>query len=125
MEDIGQKISALLNSPDGMNQLKTLAQGLLSNNSAESQKSNDEQQSEGFSLPDNILNNMENIGGIMRIMNLLGKEQRDSRIELLLALKPHLSVERAARVDKAVSILKVARIIPLLREEGLLDSLGF
>ena len=125
MEDIGEKISALLNSPDGMERLKTLAEGLLSNSSTTEYEEKSTQQSNSISLPDNILQNMENIGGIMRIVNVLSKEQKDSRIELLLALKPHLSNERADRIDKAVSILKVARILPILRDEGLLDSLGF
>lgn len=124
MEDIGQKISDLLNSPDGLDKIKTLAEGLLSNNSENNSK-NESEQSGGLSLPNNLLQNMDNIGGIMRLVNVLGKERRDSRIELLRALKPHLSDERAKRVDKAISILKIAAILPVLREEGLLDSLGF
>jgi len=126
MEDISQKISNLLNSPDGMSKLKSLAEGLFSNNAAndtESEKTN--QQETSLSLPDNILQNMDNIGGIMRLVNVLGKEQHDTRIDLLRALKPHLSSNRAKRIEKAISILKIAAILPILREEGLLDSLSF
>ena len=126
MEDIGEKISNLLNSPDGMDRLKSLAEGLFSQNASdtsEMQKQNP--QSNEISLPDNLLQNFDNIGGIMRLAKILGKKQQDSRIDLLCALKPHLSKERAKRVDKAISILKIAAILPILREEGLLDSLGF
>ncbi len=126
MEDIGEKISNLLNSPDGMDRLKSLAEGLFSQNASdtsEMQKQNP--QSNEISLPDNLLQNFDNIGGIMRLAKILGKKQQDSRIDLLYALKPHLSKERAKRVDKAISILKIAAILPILREEGLLDSLGF
>jgi hypothetical protein len=124
MEDIGEKISNLLNSPDGMERIKALAEGLLSNNPTPNEAEKPEQKSQGLSIPDNILQNMDNIGGIMRIVNLLSKEQKDSRIELLRALKPHLSAERAGRVNKAISILKIATILPALKEEGLLNFLG-
>ncbi len=125
MEDIGEKISDLLNSPDGLERLKTLAEGLFSSTPSGDNKSLPSEETNGLTLPNNLLQNVENIGGIMRIINILGKEQKDSRIDLLNALKPHLSSERAKRVDKAISILKIATLLPILREEGLLDSLGF
>jgi len=127
MEDISQKISALLDSPDGMNRLKAVAENLLGDGFSKNEQPTKENKDEenNFSLPDNLLQNIGNMQGIMRLAGFLGKEQKDSRIDLLRALKPHLSEERAKRVDKAISILKIAAILPILREEGLLDSLGF
>lgn len=126
MEDISQKISDLLGSPDGMDRLKSVAGELLGNGLFKDQENSQKPpENGGFSLPANIMENMGNIEGIMKIARLFGKEQKDSRIELLRALKPHLSDERSKRVDKAISILKIATLIPVLREEGLLDSLGF
>ena len=125
MGDIGEKISSLLNSPDGMERLKTLAEGLFSEGSSNVDEKSQLEEPKGLSLPNNLLQNMDNIGGIMRLASILSKEQKDSRIDLLYALKPHLSSERAKRVDKAISILKIATLLPILREEGLLDSLGF
>lgn len=122
MEDISQKISELLESPDGMNKLKSAAESLLGNNFEKDKK---EEKSDGFSFPDNLLQNLGNVEGIMRLTNFLSSDPKDSRIELLRALKPHLSKERAQRVDRAISILKIAAILPILKEEGLLDSLGF
>lgn len=126
MEDISEKISALLESPDGMSRLKSVAESLLGNGLANDEKPAKESKEEeqGFSLPDNLLQNIGNMQGIMRLAGFLGKEQKDSRIELLRALKPHLSENRAKRVDKAISILKIAALLPVLREEGLLDSFG-
>lgn len=123
MEDISQKISDLLGSPDGLDRLKTVAEGLLGEDLFKNEQPV-KKESGGFSLPENLLESMGNMQGIMKIAGLLSKEQKDSRIELLRALKPHLSEERARRVDKAISILKIAAILPLLREEGLLDSFG-
>ena len=123
MEDISQKISDLLGSPDGLDRLKTVAEGLLGEDLFKEEPC--QKQESGFSLPENLLENMGNMQGIMKIAKLLGNEQKDSRIELLRALKPHLSEERAKRVDKAISILKIVAVLPILREEGLLDSFGF
>lgn len=122
MEDISRKISDLLGSPDGLDRLKTVAESLLGNNTAADEQA--APQEGGFSLPENLLENIGNMQGIMKVAGLLGKGQKDSRIDLLRALKPHLSNERAKRVDKAISILKIAAILPVLREEGLLDSFG-
>lgn len=121
MEDIGEKISMLLNSPDGMEKIRAAAKNIL----GEAVNDPDPQKNDGgISLPENLLNNMGSIQNIMRIMGLLNQRKEDSRVNLLLALKPHLSHERAKRVDKAVSLLRVASLLPLLREEGLLEGLG-
>ena len=124
MEDISQKISDLLTSPDGLDKIKAVAANLLGNNFKENEQPAQNENTD-FSLPQNLLENMDNIQGIMKVAGLLGNTQTDSRIDLLRALKPHLSKERAKRVDKAISILKIATILPILREEGLLDSFGF
>ena len=48
-------------------------------------------------------------------------EGDDSRVRLLLALKPNLSPERQAKVDSAIKILKLIELAPLLREMGILN----
>ena len=125
MDDISEKISALLNSSEGMERLKSGVMSILGNDNEKASNKPEEQKDEGFSIPENLLNNIGNMQGIMRIANILGNQQQDSRIDLLRALKPHLSKERATRVDRAISLLRIASILPVLREEGLLDYLGF
>ena len=132
MEDIADKLSALLNSPDGMDRIKAAAQSILGGSDGDTAsgggKSSDNAPAASglanFSLPAGLMENAGNIEGILRIMNLLQSRQEDSRVQLLLALKPHLSKERARRVDQAISLLRVASLLPVLKEEGLLDSLG-
>lgn len=119
--DISDQISALLNSPDGMEKLKNAANSLFQGGSdapsPEPEKSGP--------LPDisSLLSGAENIGSIMKVMSLLKNKEQDKRVGLLLALKPHLSTERGKKVDKAISILKVASLIPVLKEEGILENL--
>ncbi len=125
MNDISSKISDLLNSPDGLDKIRQAAKSILGEdgekNTAETSESID---LSNLSLPDGIFENIGNIQNIMRIAGLLNNKKEDSRVNLLLALKPHLSEERALRIDKAVSMLKIASLLPILKEEGLLNSLG-
>lgn len=60
---------------------------------------------------------------ILKAGKLFKTAKPDNRINLLLALKPHLSPEKRKRVDSAVKILKIYDILPLLKESGILDSL--
>ena len=120
MDDIGEKISALLNSSDGMEKLKSVAESVLGGidtvSHPESNKSN-----EDFSIPENLLSNLGNMQSIMRIASVLGKEQSDSRIDLLRALKPHLSEERQKKCDNAIKMLKMVKLLPLIKDSGLFD----
>ncbi len=129
MEDIAARISSLLNRPDAMEQLQAAAKTLLgeSQDSVQTKESASENKNESnqFSIPQGLFDNIGNMQGIIRIIGLLQNKKEDKRTSLLLALKPHLSAERAARVDRAVSFLRIAEVLPILREEGLFDSLGF
>ena len=116
MDDIAGKISELLSSSDGMDKIKTLAENLFGDETKTEANPKPADESVGFSLPDGF-----DIGKIMSIASLLGQQKNDRRSNLLLALKPHLSEERRERVDKAVKFLKIATLLPVLKEQGLLD----
>lgn len=126
MEDMAGKISELLSSPDGLDKIKSVADALFGDSGLPvSQPQSAQKPSEpsgagdsGFSLPDGF-----DISKIMGLMSAFNNQKADRRTELLLALKPHLSEERRERVDKAVKILKIVAILPVLKEQGLLDIL--
>lgn len=147
MDDIAGKISELLSSPDGMDRIKQMAGALFSDSNREepspsSQQTGTEPSPEaappaadgdggdmlgsllggltggGLSLPDGF-DPMKMIG----LISALSSGGDDKRAGLLLALKPHLSKERQIRVDKAVKLLKIASLLPVLKEQGLLDIL--
>ena len=50
-----------------------------------------------------------------------GAGSNDSRIALLLALKPNLSKEKQAKVDSAIKILRLLELAPLLGDMGLFN----
>lgn len=115
MDDIAGKISQLLSDPDGMSKIMSVAENLFSNSSDQETKA-DTASDGGFSLPEGL-----DIGKIMGLMSAFNNQKTDRRSELLLALKPHLSQERRDRVDKAVKLLRIISLLPVLREQGLLD----
>lgn len=108
MDDMSAKIEALLNQPDAMEKLSQAAQSLFGADGG----SPAEKPAEG--LPD------VDIGAIMNIMGKLNHMGDDQRARLLLALKPHLSEQRQARVDTAVKLLKLVSLAPLLKDQGIL-----
>ncbi len=106
-ENISEKISQLLNDPEGMARIQSMAQSLLG---AEDPPQPQTKQS-GLSGSEMDM--------IMRAASLLKNDQSDDRSKLLLALKPHLSSERRERVDKAVKLLRLANVMPLLSESDI------
>ena len=55
---------------------------------------------------------------MQRAMSVMGQE--DKNTELLRALKPHFSPERAKKVDDASRIMQLMRLLPLAKVMGLL-----
>lgn len=121
--DISEQISSLLNSPEGMDKLRSAAASLLGGQHTEPDVQKEQSAPPGHGLPEGIFDNIGNISSVMKVMSLLQNKKEDDRVRLLLALKPHLSNERAQRVDRAVSLLKIASILPILKEEGIIDGL--
>ena len=106
MDDISEKLSALLSDPEGMNRIKSMAESLLGSREEAPAKKNDE--------PD------IDIGALTGILKKMkGGGVNDPRINLLLALRPNLSAERRERVDGAIKILKLIELAPMLKDMGL------
>lgn len=52
----------------------------------------------------------------------LGRQEDDST-RLLMALRPLLSSEKQDKLDKALKMLQLMRMIPLIKDSGILGSL--
>lgn len=60
------------------------------------------------------------MGTLMKIQGALSRlSQSDKNVDLLMALKPHLSEERSKKVDDAVKIMQLIKLLPLIKESGL------
>lgn len=130
MDDIASKITELLNDPEGMQKISSMANTLMQSNndntnnisdimSAVTTKQNEDNSADNFSI------DPMQMGNIMKMMSLIKKQNTDDdNTRLLLALKPHLSDERKKKVDKALSLLKIAKLLPVLKESGIMNLLG-
>ena len=116
MEDMAEKISELLNDPEGMQRIKGMASALFGEDNNQKSKNDvcrSSPQGDAFQDID--------MAQIMRIISAIKNTKKDSRTTLLLALKPHLSPEKGERVDNAVKILKIISVLPVLKDQGILN----
>lgn len=112
MEDLAKQLSSLLDSPEGMDKIKALAESLLGGENADTPEAPASPAADIPALP------AAELETFMKISRVLKSGKDDDRARLLLALRPHLSPERQLKVDKAVKLLKLVEILPLLRESG-------
>lgn len=106
--NLADKLSEILNDPEGMARIQSMAQSLL----GESETKKDE---ETPSVAEGV--------AITKMLSVLKNSGGDDRSRLLMALRPHLSDERRERVDKAVKLLRIASILPVLQESGMLSDI--
>lgn len=130
MEDLSRKITELLADPQTMEQIKGLA-GMFQQGSAPSQEvshaaasaptpappMNISQAADKLSggLPDTAM-----LGMVTRLAPLLHSfREEDESTRLLQALKPFMHEDRAKRIDSAIRLLHIMKLLPLLKGTGL------
>ena len=76
-------------------------------------------QSQGFPMPN------FDIGMLMTIQKAMSSfNESNKNVDLLKALKPHLSDERQKKVNDAIRIMQLMNVLPLLKESGIFGFLG-
>ena len=116
MDSLEEKLATILNDPESMARVREMAQSILGDGQATPQQSEETQSIFGSDMPDS-----EDIKKIIGIMSHLKSSKNDSKAQLLLSLKPHLSKPRQDKVDTAVKILKIIEILPYLKDSGILN----
>ncbi len=118
MSDLTQELGRLLSDPQTMEQIKSLS-GLLGQPAAPANSAPPP------SAPPSPQSGNDLLPAVMRFMPLLNSlREDDDTIRLLRAVAPFLSEPRRERLEQAIKILRVIRLVPLLREQGVLDLLG-
>lgn len=100
--DLNEIISSL--SQDDINKLKEVAATILPSDSAPS---------------NNEVNNIA--AQVGKLGSVIGAD--DEKTALIRALKPMLSVERQKKADEAIKLMGLIRLLPTLRDSGILKNL--
>ncbi len=115
MDDLTDKLQSLLSDPESMRDLAELA-AMLRGDACESAAPEPPPDSAGAA-------GMPDLTKLLAVGQALSGMQQDENTALLLALKPHLSAERQAKVGRAVRMLKLWNAASVLRENGMLSEL--
>ncbi len=105
MDDLAQKISELLGSPDGVQKLQAAAAslGMLTDNKTEPS-------AQPVSA---MLLSGGDLEVLQRLVPLVSGFKQDSQDTVLLkAIRPYLQDERQRRVDDAVKIMHMLKVLP-------------
>lgn len=140
MDNIQEKIAEIMSDPEALNQVQSLGK-MLGLGSADGNKQqlgsiselmNNTKNSGAESEVKRGINNCAPLsaGGVptemmnkmMKLMPIFQQiNQEDDVTRLLQALRPFLSEEKCRKLESAKKMLQIMKIIPLLRQGGLMD----
>lgn len=120
MDDIFEKLSDILSTDEGQEQLKNLASmfslGDSEDNTVTEPKA--EQTSASMQTSDNIIS-PDVLLKIAPIISKLNSSSSNKNTQLIYAIKPYLKPENSHRADEAAQILRLLEILPTLKDNGL------
>ena len=119
MDDLTGKLRSVLSDPQAMQDLAELAAMLRE---PEGDPAPDAE-TPAADLPPDADMPLPDMGKLLAMGQMLSTQPPDANAELMRALKPHLSPERAKRAEKAIRLLRLYQIVSVLREIGLLSSM--
>ena len=133
MDDLMSKLQGVLGDENAMAQISELAK-MLSGSSDTPQQGNNEGGglAELSSLLGGNAANEQSGGGLdpatmLKLGSVISAATKnDDSVNLLLALKPMVSLEKQAKIDRVISVFRLLAAYPALKESGLLggDGLG-
>lgn len=113
MDDLNEKITRLLSDPEGMAKIQSMMAALGGGEAAPPPPP----------PPSIPVGGGPDLTALTRLLPLLtgaGEDNEDTR--LLAALKPYLHGERAKRLDESMRLLRLAKLLPVLQEQGVLGG---
>lgn len=133
MEDLSSKLNDLLKNPESMEKIKNLA-AMFGGEGAfeapapsaaprhETQREPQQraQQQETESTPAMPSIDPEILRSVMKIAPTLSRvRQEDDSTRLLRALRPFLGDRRQKKLDEAIKLMQLARMVPFLKNSGI------
>lgn len=129
MSDLTSQINQVLSNPEMLEQIKALS-GLLGQSSAPQGVPKEFSNSDSSNVnvpqpkPQSPLDLLgaDGLQTAMRFMPILSELKKDDETtQLLRAIKPFLSPPRQDKLEEAVRLLRIIRILPLLKNQGLMN----
>ena len=118
MDDLTKKLQSLLSDPESMRDLRELA-AMLHDPPPDAAPEDPQEAPEPAAGEDP----MPDLTKLLAVGQALSQVQQDETAALVLALKPHLSPERARRAEQAARMLRLWSAAGILRENGMLNDL--
>ena len=115
MEDLSEKLTQLLSSPEGMNKIQSAMAALGGMMGEEAPPPPTPPPS-----PADMGVDMAAISKILPLLGNLNQENEDTR--LLAALRPSLHGQRAERLEESMRLMRLMKLLPLLTEGGRKDG---
>lgn len=111
MEDLNEKLTRLLSSPEGMEKIQSMMSAL---GGALPQ----EEAPPPPPMPPPAAGGID-MAALSKVLPLLGQMNQESEdTRLLAALRPYLHGQRAERLEESMRLLKLMKLLPLLTEGG-------
>lgn len=125
MDDLSSMLNGLLKNPESMEKIKSLASMLGGSGGSESGPS---PPSESVPAAPSVRDNRapegvdpDSLRTVMKLAPILSKfRQEDDSTRLLRALRPFLNEEKQKKLDEAIRLMQIVRMIPLIRRSGIL-----
>jgi hypothetical protein len=119
--DLGKKLDALLNSPEGMAKIGQAMAALGIPSEPEPAAPAPAPQPTPVSPPESSSSSeMPDLSALLKLAPLFssfGKD--DENTTLLKALRPYLHGEREKRLDESMKLMQLLKLLPILQERGI------
>lgn len=116
MDDLNEKLNRLLSDPEGLAKIQAAMSALGGGEAPPSPPPPAPAPPAAGGFDPALL------GRLMPLLSGMNGDNEDTR--LLEALRPYLRGERAGRLDDTMQLMRLARLLPLLQEQGILGGIG-
>ena len=110
MSEFDEKLGRILNDPQAMREITDMAAAFRARAGEGSAPAEDETGGQSGIDPEKL----------SRIMRIAAEPGGDDGASLLRAIRPYLNPRRQAKFGDALSVMRMARLIPRIKKEGLL-----
>ncbi len=117
MDDFTDKINSILSDPKMMEQIKGLS-GLFSDKQEKENIKHEPKHNECIDTPDLPNDTMQIVMKMVPLLSSINKDDDSTR--LLHALKPFLASERKKKLDEAIKMMQLLKLLPLIKGSGIL-----